>query len=205
VAPLDRDKDPARVLHPRHVRASDLRFESAIAARTAELLLSPPESGPEFSVPPGPTQPRAVRDARQPEPLREAEVHAKDFNVLIIQDDPETNDLVTRTLDDYSIEVARDGVSGLAKLISFKPDLVVLDFDLPVIDGFKVLGLIRSSLNVPIIIVSGSRMRALDRVMASELGADYYLTKPFSANELKYKSRQLIARYRGINSWITTR
>ena len=205
VVPLDRDNDPARVLHPRHVRASDLRIESAIAARTAELLLSPPESGREFSVPPGPTQPRAVRDARQPEPRREAEVHAKDFNVLIIQDDPETNDLVTRTLDDYSIEVARDGVSGLAKLISFKPDLVVLDFDLPVIDGFKVLGLIRSSLNVPIIIVSGSRMRALDRVMASELGADYYLTKPFSANELKYKSRQLIARYRGISSWITTR
>jgi CheY-like chemotaxis protein len=159
---------------------------------------------PDDSVPPRLTQPRAVRNARQPEPLGEAEVHAKNFNVLIIQDDPETNDLVTRTLDDYSVEVARDGVSGLAKLISFKPDLVVLDFDLPVSDGFKVLGLIRSSLNVPIIIVSGSRMRALDRVMASELGADYYLTKPFSANELKHKARQLIARYRGISSWITT-
>ena len=88
-------------------------------------------------------------------------------------------------------------------MISFKPDLVVLDFDLPVVDGFKVLELIRSALNVPIIIVSGSRMRALDRVMASELGADYYLTKPFSANELKHKARQLIARYRGISSWIT--
>jgi CheY-like chemotaxis protein len=95
-----------------------------------------------------------------------------------------------------------DGVSGLAKLISFKPDLVFLDFDLPVIDGFKVLTLIRSALNVPIIIVSGSRMRAIDRVMASELGADYYLTKPFSAKDLKQKARQLIARYRGLSSWI---
>jgi CheY-like chemotaxis protein len=90
----------------------------------------------------------------------------------------------------------------LAKLISLKPDLVVLDFDLPVIDGFKVLTLIRSALNVPIIIMSGSRMRAIDRVMASELGADYYLTKPFSAKELKHKARQLIARYRGLSSWI---
>lgn len=203
MAPLDRDADPAKVRQPRHGRASDLRIDLAMAARTAELLLSPPESGAEFSVPPSLTQPRAARDARQPEPLGEAEVHAKDFNVLIIQDDPETNDLVTKTLGDYSVEVAHDGVSGLAKLISFKPDLVVLDFDLPIIDGFKVLALIRSALNVPIIIVSRSRMRALDRVMASEIGADYYLTKPFSANELRHKARQLIARYRGINSWIT--
>src|SRR5258705_173065 len=95
-------------------------------------------------------------------------------------------------------------MSGLTKLISFKPDLVVLDFDLPVIDGSKVLTLIRSALNVPIVIISGLRLRALDRVMASELGADYYLTKPFSTKELKHKARQLIARYRGINSWITT-
>lgn len=199
----DRNSEPEKVRQPRHGRASDLRIDSAMAARTAELMLSPPESGAEFSVPPGLSQPRAVREARQPEPLGDGEVQAKDFNVLIIQDDPETNDLVTKALSDYSIEVTHDGVSGLAKLISFKPDLVILDFDLPVIDGFKVLGLIRSALNVPIIVVSGSRLRALDRVMASELGADYYLTKPFSANELKHKARQLIARYRGISSWIT--
>jgi CheY-like chemotaxis protein len=204
MAPLERDPDPAKMHQAKHGRASDLRIDSAMAARTAELLLSPPESGAEFSVPSSLTQPRAVREPRQPEALGEAEVHAKDFNVLIIQDDPETNDLVTTTLGDYTLEVAGDGVSGLAKLISFKPDLVVLDFDLPVIDGFKVLGLIRSALNVPIIIISRSRMRALDRVMASELGADYYLTKPFSATELKHKARQLIARYRGISSWITT-
>jgi len=196
------DLNPAEPRQSKHERASDLRIDSAMAARTAELLLSPPESGAEFKLPPGLT-PRNVRESRQPEPLGEREVQAKDFRVLIIQDDPETGDLVTSTLDDYSVEVAHDGVSGLATLISFKPDLVVLDFDLPVVDGFKVLELIRSALNVPIIIVSGSRMRALDRVMASELGADYYLTKPFSANELKHKARQLIARYRGISSWIT--
>lgn len=197
-----RAADQAKPRSTRHGRASDLRIESTMAARAVELLLHPPEADAEFPSASPTARRRAVRETTQPEPLIEAEVRAKDFNVLIIEDDPETCDLVTQTLGDYSLEVVHDGVSGLAKLISFKPDLVVLDFDLPVIDGFKVLTLIRSALNVPIIIVSGSRMRAIDRVMASELGADYYLTKPFSAKELKNKARQLIARYRGLSSWI---
>ena len=199
-----RQTDPPKPRPQRHGRASDLRIDSAMAARAVELFLYPPGAEGEFSFSPSQSaRPRAVREAPQPEALGEAVVRAKDFNVLIIEDDPETCDLVTQTLGDYTLEVVHDGVSGLAKLISFKPDLVVLDFDLPVIDGFKVLTLIRSALNVPIIIVSGSRMRAIDRVMASELGADYYLTKPFSARELKHKARQLIARYRGLSSWIT--
>lgn len=198
----DRDADSANVRSPGHGRASDRKIESAMAARAVDLLLSSPESGAESS-PANSQKPHPVPDARQPEPLGETEVYTEDFNVLIIQDDPETNELVTKSLADYTVEVAHDGVSGLAKLLSFKPDLVVLDFDLPVIDGFKVLTLIRSALNVPIIIVTGSHVRAIDRVMASELGADYYLTKPFSAKELKHKARQLIARYRGISTWIT--
>jgi CheY-like chemotaxis protein/KaiC/GvpD/RAD55 family RecA-like ATPase len=198
------DTDRAKGRTPRHSRASDLRVDSAMAARATELLLRPPESGAEFSSPPGePIQPHAVREAAQLEQLGDAEVRTKDFNVLIIEDDAESHDLVTQTLGDYALEVAHDGVSGLGKLISFKPDLVILDFDLPIVDGFTVLTLIRSALDVPIIVLSGSRVRAIDRVMASELGADYYLTKPFSAKELKHKARQLIARYRGINSWIT--
>ncbi|HSB11289.1 MAG TPA: response regulator [Blastocatellia bacterium] len=183
---------------PRHVRASDLRIDSA---RAAELLLRPPDASTEFRA----SEVRPPRTQEQREtatPIGEGEVRARDFSVLIIEDDPETCDLVTQTLGDYTLEVVHDGVSALAKLISFKADLVVLDFDLPVIDGFKVLTLIRTSLNVPIIIISGSRMRAIDRVMSSELGADYYLTKPFSPKELKHKARQLIARYRGISSWI---
>lgn len=189
----------------RHGRASDLSIDSAMAARAAELLLHPPEgtldpSFPVTSFAPLPTVHKPTHQAS----AGENEVWARDFNVLIIEDDAETCDLLTQTLNDYSLEVVHDGVSGLARLISLKPDLVVLDFDLPIIDGFKVLTLIRSALNVPIIIVSGSRMRAIDRVMASELGADYYLTKPFSAKELKHKARQLIARYRGVSSWIMT-
>ena len=201
--PVGGDDEQRQIRSTRHGRASDLKIDSAMAARAVELLLHPPESGIDFPSPASQTiRRRSVRDTEQPESPGEAEARPKDFNVLIIEDDPETCDLLTQTLGDYSLEVVHDGVSGLAKLISFKPDLVVLDFDLPVIDGFKVLTLIRSALNVPIIIVSGSRMRAIDRVMASELGADYYLTKPFSAKELKHKARQLIARYRGLSSWI---
>ncbi|HXU10203.1 MAG TPA: response regulator [Blastocatellia bacterium] len=188
---------------PRHSRASDLRIDSAIATRAAELLLRPPDASVETNTPAArPAPERNAPEIRQQG--AEIEVNASECSVLIIEDDPDTCDQITQTLADYALEVVHDGVSALAKLISFKPDLIILDFDLPVIDGFKVLTLMRMSLNVPIIIISGSRMRAVDRVMASELGADYFLTKPFSAKELKHKARQLIARYRGISSWIIT-
>jgi CheY-like chemotaxis protein/KaiC/GvpD/RAD55 family RecA-like ATPase len=194
----DRTAPPPR----RRNRASDQKIDSAITARAVELLLRPPES--EMLAPPWVFDtPSAGRQAAQASGLDVApNVQPKDFKVLIIDDDPNSCDLVEQTLTDYTVEVVHDGVSGLSKLISFKPDLVVLDVDLPIIDGFKVLEHIRLSLNMPIIIVSGSRVRASDRLLAAELGADYYLTKPFSVKELRHKARQLIARYRGISSWI---
>jgi CheY-like chemotaxis protein/KaiC/GvpD/RAD55 family RecA-like ATPase len=185
-------------LHERkHIRASDLKIDSTIAARAAEILLRPPDSQLE-----PPVTPKAERKAAPSDAPAPVSVQPKDFNVLIIEDDPVTREIIAHTLSDYTVDIVSDGISGLAKLISSKPDLVVLDLDLPIIDGFKILEHIRLSLNVPIIIVSGSRVRATDRVLAAELGADYYLTKPFSVVELQHKARQLVARYRGINSWI---
>jgi CheY-like chemotaxis protein len=181
----------------KHIRAADLKIDSTMAARAAEILLRPPESQMEL-----PTAPKAERKVALSDAPALTSVQSKDFNVLIIEDDPVTRDVIAHTLSDYTIETVNDGVSGLAKLISLKPDLVVLDLDLPIIDGFKILQHIRLSLNVPVIIVSGSRVRATDRVLAAELGADYYLTKPFSVVELEHKARQLVARYRGIDSWI---
>jgi CheY-like chemotaxis protein/KaiC/GvpD/RAD55 family RecA-like ATPase len=194
----DRDATQPR----RRTRASDQKIDSAIAARAVELLLRPPES--EMLTSPSLLEmPCESRSAAQATALDvPVNVQPKDFNVLIIDDDPNSSDLIAQTLTEYTVEVVHDGVSGLAKLIAFKPDLVVLNVDLPIIDGFKVLEHIRLSLNMPIIIVSGSRVRASDRLLAAELGADYYLTKPFSVKELRHKARQLIARYRGISSWI---
>jgi len=131
-------------------------------------------------------------------------VNPKEFNVLVIDDDVASSESSAQALSEYHVEIVHDGISGLAKLISFRPDLVVLNVDLPIVDGFKILGHIRASLNMPIIIVSGSRVRASDRLLSTELGADYYLTKPFSVKELRHKARQLIARHRGISSWIVT-
>ncbi len=190
---VDTEAPPER----KHVRASDLKIDSTIAARAAEILLRPPASQTELPTAPVAERKVALSDAPAP-----PGVQPKDFNVLIIEDDPVTREIIAHTLSDYTVESVSDGVSGLAKLISFKPDLVVLDLDLPIVDGFKILEHIRLSLNVPVIIVSGSRVRATDRVLAAELGADYYLTKPFSVVELERKARQLVARYRGIDSWI---
>jgi CheY-like chemotaxis protein/KaiC/GvpD/RAD55 family RecA-like ATPase len=194
------DRDAAQPR--RRSRASDQKIDSAIAARAVELMLRPPESEM-LTSPLALDMMSAPRQSAQATGLEvPANVQPKDFKVLIIDDDPNSCDLVAQTLTEYTVEVVHDGVSGLSKLISFKPDLVILDVDLPIIDGFKVLEHIRQSLNMPIIIVSGSRVRASDRLLAAELGADYYLTKPFSVKELRHKARQLIARYRGISSWI---
>lgn len=194
---VDAQSHPEAPPERKHIRASDLKIDSTMAARAAEMLLRPPDSEPELPILPKAERRIAPLDATAP-----VSVQPKDFNVLIIEDDPVTREIIAHTLSDYTVDIVSDGVSGLAKLISSRPDLVVLDLDLPIIDGFKILEHIRLSLNVPIIIVSGSRVRATDRVLAAELGADYYLTKPFSVVELQHKARQLVARYRGINSWI---
>src|SRR5262249_3106728 len=178
---------------PVRARAADAKIDAASGSRTAETLLQTPTSKPS----PQPES-RTIdrREKRSPK--------ASDFNVLIVTDDQRSRELILHSLSEYSTQIAQDGISALARLISFKPDLVVLDADLPVLDGFKVLEHIRGSLDVPVILFSGSRVRASDRVMSSELGADYFLTKPFSAKELSNRARQLIARHRRIDSWILT-
>jgi two-component system, OmpR family, alkaline phosphatase synthesis response regulator PhoP len=173
---------------------------STLSARTVEILLRPPDAAGEMleHIP-------DERRAQVPEPIAVAPVanmDPKEFNVLVIDDDTASCELISQALGEYTVETVHDGISGLAKLISFKPDLVILNVDLPIIDGFKILSHIRSSLNMPIIIISGSRVRASDRLLSTELGADYYLTKPFSVKELRHKAKQLIARHRGISSWI---
>jgi CheY-like chemotaxis protein len=131
-------------------------------------------------------------------------VNPKEFTVLLVHSDPAECEAMAQLLDQYNIDIVHDGLSALSRLISLKTDLVILGVDLPIIDGFEVLSHIRRSLNVPVIAISATRVRAGDRILASEMGADYYLTKPYSSKELRQKVRQLIARYRGVNSWIVT-
>jgi DNA-binding response OmpR family regulator/KaiC/GvpD/RAD55 family RecA-like ATPase len=138
------------------------------------------------------------------EPGEIAQINAKDFNVVVIDEDDISCKRVSKALDDYTVLTLQDTVSGIANTMASNPDLIILDIDMSIADGFKVLTHIRASTSAPIIILSKTHIRSSDRIFSSELGADYYLTKPFSAKELKQKAKQLIARFRGINSWITS-
>jgi DNA-binding response OmpR family regulator/KaiC/GvpD/RAD55 family RecA-like ATPase len=118
--------------------------------------------------------------------------------VLVIDDDPVVGQLVQRALrPDFDVEVTPDGIAGLAKIIGFDPDLVLLDINLPLVDGFTICGQIRQNSSVPILIVTGTHVRDADRIRSAELGADNYLIKPFSLKELALRARLLVARFRG--------
>ncbi|HLG14864.1 MAG TPA: ATPase domain-containing protein [Blastocatellia bacterium] len=198
---LKREETIPKPPHPRR-RLDDVArdLDSAIASRAVEVILHGPLPDP-----------ATVAEREQATPISEEQEavgvgapppRPADFNVLVIADDPASRDLLGASLGEYTVVTTNDGLSALARLISLTPDLIVLDADLPVIDGFKVLKHIRSSLNVPIIMVSGSHVRSSDRILTADLGADYYLAKPFSVKELRQKARQLIARFRGISEWI---
>ncbi len=142
-------------------------------------------------------------DLRLKSPTAQPAINPKDFTVLIISEDALLGAQIEQALKDYSITTAHDALQGIANAMSLNPDLVILDVDIPMMDGFKVLAQIRACVNAPIITLSESRLRASDRILSAELGADYYLLKPLSLVEMKQKVRQLIARYRGINTWIS--
>lgn len=196
-------------------RASDVRISAAMAAKAVETLLSQEKT--EIK----PSDPAPV-DAPPHAPPAQESVDPKNFKVLLIDDEADSCEMIVESLSDFTIEKIHDGVSGLARLISHKPDLVVLDLDLNVIDGFKLLAHIRARLNVPVIIVSSKLVRSSEGLPAAELAADsntgvsqlakalaasgyYHLTTGFSTKELTQKARRLIARYRGIESWIAAR
>ena len=108
--------------------------------------------------------------------------------VLIVEDEPDVADLVTFNLRraGYQTEVANDGLLGLQKALADKPDIVLLDLMLPGKDGIAVCKDLRSNrltVDTPVIILTASS-EIEDRIQGLEVGADDYLTKPFSPKEL---------------------
>ncbi|MBQ7793370.1 MAG: response regulator transcription factor [Clostridia bacterium] len=105
--------------------------------------------------------------------------------VLIVEDDPNIVDILKFNFEKegYNILVATDGASGLEYAISGNPDLILLDVMLPRMDGFEVCRKVREKSNVPIIMLT-AREEEVDKVLGLELGADDYITKPFSIREL---------------------
>ena len=104
--------------------------------------------------------------------------------VLVIEDDLEIVNLLEIHLSDLECEVIKshDGASGLRLALSENPDLVILDIALPAMDGMEVCRQIRTKSNTPIIMLT-AKSEEIDRVLGLELGADDYMTKPFSIRE----------------------
>ncbi len=105
--------------------------------------------------------------------------------ILIVEDEPSLQETLVYNLEKqgYTVEAAGDGRSALEAARRLKPDLIVLDIMLPELDGFEVCKILRKEMTTPILMLT-ARDDELDRVVGLEVGADDYLTKPFSMREL---------------------
>ncbi|MDQ7828705.1 MAG: response regulator transcription factor [Armatimonadota bacterium] len=115
--------------------------------------------------------------------------------ILVVDDEPHIVELVRYNLEREGFEVltAGDGREALRQVGEGAPDLVILDLMLPEVDGFEVCRQIRGTSAVPILMLT-ARGRELDRIAGFELGADDYVTKPFSPRELVARVRAILRR-----------
>ncbi|MDQ0363793.1 response regulator transcription factor [Catenuloplanes indicus] len=120
-------------------------------------------------------------------------------SVLVVDDDPIVSDVVRRYLEQDGCEVrlAADGAAGLAAIAAARPDLVVLDLMMPGVDGLEVCRrLRREQPDLPVVMLTALGEEA-DRVLGLEVGADDYVTKPFSPRELVLRIRSVLRRTTG--------
>ncbi len=115
--------------------------------------------------------------------------------VLVVDDDPHIRDLLTFALQKAGLATreAADGEAALADIALHRPDLVVLDINMPRMDGIAVCRRIRAGDDLPILFLS-SRDDEIDRILGMELGADDYVTKPFSPREVVARVAAILRR-----------
>ena len=119
-------------------------------------------------------------------------------HVLVVEDEPDTAELIELHLknDGYRVTVAGDGDQALKKVHKHMPDLVILDLMIPEINGVEVCKFIRkdtATQSIPIIMCT-AKTGEIDKILGLELGADDYVTKPFSPRELLLRVKNLIKR-----------
>ena len=112
------------------------------------------------------------------------------YQILVVEDDAPVRNLITTTLKahDYRFISAMTGEGAVMETATHNPDIILLDLGLPDIDGVEVINRIRTWSNVPIIVIS-ARSEDTDKIDALDAGADDYLTKPFSVEELLARIR----------------
>jgi two-component system phosphate regulon response regulator PhoB len=118
--------------------------------------------------------------------------------ILVVDDEPEAVELIEFNLKQsgYLVTTAGDGADALKKARTQTPDLVVLDVMLPEMDGFEICKTLRqdgATSKIPIIMLT-AKAAEIDRVLGLELGADDYLTKPFSTRELLLRIKKILSR-----------
>jgi len=117
------------------------------------------------------------------------------ISVLIVEDDPNIRELLQLYLekDGYAVTLAADGGQGLEKFRAIKPDLVLLDVMMPVMDGWAVCKAIRAEGNTPVIMLT-AKSETDDKVTGLKAGADDYITKPFEMKELLARIEAVLRR-----------
>jgi two-component system response regulator MprA len=115
--------------------------------------------------------------------------------VLVVDDDPKATDMLRRTLiyEGYRVITASNGVDALAAARDQKPGLMMLDWNMPIMDGPATLRRLREEDGIPVLMLTG-RAALEDKVNALEMGADDYLVKPFAPEELIARVRSLLRR-----------
>jgi|SRR5271157_1080073 len=118
-------------------------------------------------------------------------------SILIVEDEPSLQETLAYNLkkDGYAVETVGDGLSALEAARRLKPDLIILDIMLPKMDGFEVARILRKELTTAILMLT-ARDDEIDRVVGLEVGADDYLTKPFSMRELLARVKAQLRRTR---------
>jgi DNA-binding response OmpR family regulator len=119
--------------------------------------------------------------------------------ILVVEDEPTLIDTLEYNLtrQGYGVSTAADGFKALELARSLRPDLIVLDVMLPGLDGFEICRILRQEMNVPILMLT-ARDDEIDKVVGLEVGADDYLTKPFSMRELMARVKAHLRRVRMI-------
>jgi DNA-binding response OmpR family regulator len=117
--------------------------------------------------------------------------------ILVVEDEPTLQETISYNLEKqgYEVTVVGDGHEAVNAARSMAPDLLLLDLMLPGLDGLEITRILRREMNVPIIMLT-ARDEEIDRVLGLEMGADDYLTKPFSMRELMARVKSQLRRSR---------